>query len=175
MTLIERVEGQIVTPDGEVANRPATIIGADAAAILRNYFYWTLLNQLEPELFCNTCYNGTRESKAVHHVTESEIQIICGCSIRFFRGTWLKPFPIPASKSCPADATGPLQVQLSDEAASLLRLNKKVLIDLGLKQALRCNACFALNLMDGCDTQVTTNSIVIRCRCSTRTYHGMSA
>jgi len=56
----------------------------------------------------------------------------------------------------------------------LLRLYKKVLIDLNLKEALRCNACYSLDNQDGCGAQVLTNSIRIFCRCSNRTYQGMT-
>ncbi len=173
--LIDRTAGELVTPTGERLSMPASILSADAAAILRNYFYWALSQQLEPELFCATCYDGTRQSKAQYHITEHEIEIICGCQIRFFQGPWVKPEPfrsVPLAKR--SDTIGPALVMLSTDAARLLRQYKKVLSDLGLKEALRCNACYALNQDDGCEAQVLSQSIRIRCRCSNRTHHGMT-
>lgn len=172
--LINRTVGQIVRPDGRLATLPTVIIGADAAAILRNYFSWALSQQLEPELFCATCYDGTRESKAVYNITEQEIEIVCGCSIRFFKGTWLPPVAVAAATSHPSENAEPTIMRLSADCARLLRLYKKVLMTLGLKEALRCNACYNLNLNDGCEAQVLTQSIRITCRCSDRRYWGLS-
>jgi hypothetical protein len=138
--LIERTHGELVDANGQRINLPAQIIGADAAALIRNYFFWAVQNQLEPELFCASCYDGTRESKAQYNINETEIQIICGCRLLFFQGTWLKPTAFGAAQTAPVDATGPLQMRLSDDVATLLRHYKKVLQDLGLKEALRCNA-----------------------------------
>ncbi len=172
--LIDRTAGELVKPDGSRLNLPASILSADAAKILRDYFFWALSQQLEPELFCATCYDGTRESKALYHISADEIEILCACQIRFFKGPWTKPAPFHSVKLAPTDTIGPLRVTISDDGARLLRLYKKVLADLGLKEALRCNACYALNQEDGCEAQVLTNSIRIRCRCSNRTNFGMT-
>lgn len=174
--LIDRTQGQIVDPvTGTPANVSASIIGADAAAILRNYFHWILQQGLEPELFCANCYDGTRDSKALYHITADEIQIVCACQIRYFKGGWLTPEPITASVSVKDDTAGPARVTLSASAARLLRLYKKVLADLGLKEALRCNVCYKFDpSQDGCDARVTAQSIQIKCRCADRTYRGMS-
>lgn len=174
-SLINRVEGQIVTPDGTPINRPATIFGADAAAILRNYFHWALSGQLEPELFCVQCYDGTKESKAIYQIDADEIVIQCQCQIRYFKGGWLKPLPMVKGITTVAAEGGPAHIALSSDEASLLRFYKKVLIDYGLAEALRCNACNELSYgKDGCHAQVTDNAIKIQCRCSTRTFQGMT-
>lgn len=172
--LVDRAVGQIVGPHGECIEVPTTLIGADAAAILRAAFHWYLTNQLEPELFCANCFDHSRESKAVYKVDDHEIIVSCGCALRYFKGGWLRPDPVPPSMSAAVDATGPLLVTLSEGAARLLRLYKKVLLDLGMKQALRCNACYALDREDGCEAQTTENQILIRCRCSRRVFRGMS-
>lgn len=174
--LIDRVPGQVVTADG-TQDRPATILTAEAALILRNYFYWALTQQLEPELFCAACYDGTRQSRAQHDIGADKIAIVCGCQIRFFQGAaWTKPAApcAPSTVASRGESAEALHVRLSADAAALLRQWKRVMIDLGLREAVRCNACFALDQPDGCDAQVLTSSIRIRCRCSDRTFQGMS-
>lgn len=174
-SILDRTHGQILDPAGTPTNLPAIIIGADAAAILRNYFHWVLQQQLEPELFCAHCYDGTRESKALYHITAEDIQIVCRCSIRFFKGTWLPPETIAASVSVADDTTGPAKVTFSAGAARLLRLYKRVLQDLGLKEALRCNICYKFDpSQDGCEAQVRAMNIRVLCRCADRTFTGMS-
>lgn len=171
--LLNRTTGSILGPDGAPALRPTTILSADAAAILRAYFCWLIKNQLEPELVCATCFNGTRESKAQYQVNEQQIVIICQCHIRFFEGASLPPDPVGESlTTITNDGIG--QILLSEGAARLLRLYKRVLVELGLKEMLRCNACYGLDQEDGCEASVTAQSIRIRCRCSNRTYRGMT-
>jgi hypothetical protein len=174
-SILDRTIGQIVDPTGAPVQTQATIIGADAAAILRNYFHWILQQQLEPELFCSSCYDGTRESKAVYHITEQEIQIVCRCQIRYFKGGWLTPETLTPNTCAKDDTIGLQLVTLSAPAARLLRLYKRVLSDLGLKEALRCNVCYKFDpSQDGCEAQVRAMNIRIRCRCSDRTFTGMS-
>ena len=173
--LASQTAGHLVAPDGSLVERPTTILDADAAKILRNYFYWAQSHGLQPELICNTCDDHTRDSKAIYNISEQEVVIICQCGIRYFKGEWIKPAPMKESKSAPTDATGPIHVPLSTQAALLLRRYKKhVLQSLGLKEAVRCNVCYELNQPDGCEAQVTASSIRIRCRCSDRTYQGMT-
>lgn len=61
---------------------------------------------------------------------------------------------------------------LSGEDARLLRLYKKFLESHGLREALYCNDCFEGNLSDGCEAHVTSNQILIRCRCKLRFFQG---
>ena len=173
LSLNDKTTGHIVKADGSLATVPTTLIGADTAAIIRAYFYWAMTHQLEPELLCGNCFDHTRDSKAKYNITDAEIQIVCGCQIRAFFGHSLPPARVAASTTIPND--GKIgQVLLSADAASLLRLYKKVLIELNLKEALRCNACYALSQSDGCAAQVTANAIQILCRCSDRRYAGMT-
>lgn len=173
IALANRTVGHVVGLDGQPLSRPTTILSADAAAILRAYFYWLMKHHLEPELVCASCFDHTRQSKATFNVDEQQIAIICNCSIRFFEGGSLPPDPIGASLTTVTnDGVG--QVLLSEGAARLLRVYKKVLIELGLKEALRCNACFALDQPDGCEVRVTDQSVRILCRCSDRRYQGMT-
>ena len=65
-------------------------------------------------------------------------------------------------------------VVLSMEEAKLLREYKKFLLRQGLKEALYCNACFESNLSHGTEAYVTTDQIVIKCRCRLRFYQGQT-
>lgn len=172
--LSNRVPGTVTDTEGQLRELPATILDTDAATILRNYFHWAMTNQLEPELFCKSCYDGTRGSRATYQITDGEIVIVCSCQIRYFKGAWTAPAALEASRSVATEGAEAMPVRLSADAARLLRLYKKVLDVLGLIEALRCNACFHLQREDGCEAQVGNNSIRIRCRCSDRTYFGMS-
>lgn len=173
-TIADKSQGYIITPHGDQVEKPTTHLSAEAAKILRNYFHWIISQQLEPELYCAACWDGRRESKAQYFITDHEIAIICNCQLRYFAGEWVKPAAITPNVSIPDDTAGPSQARISIDGARLLRLWKKVLEGLGLKEALRCNACYALNTEDGCDAQVNDSSIRIRCRCSHRTYVGMT-
>jgi hypothetical protein len=174
--LNEQTVGTIVGPDGVPLYRPTTLIGAQSASILRAYFYWAMKNHLEPELFCGNCWDRSRASKAQYNINEQEIEIVCGCALRVFFGGTLPPDPVAASQTQPVtdDTSGVGQVLLSEDAARLLRLYKKVLVELNLKEALRCNACYELEYPDGCNAHVGANSIQIVCRCSDRRYTGMT-
>jgi hypothetical protein len=61
---------------------------------------------------------------------------------------------------------------MTAEQARLLRQYKKLLSDLGLKEALYCDDCFENNLAHGCEAFVTGTQIVIRCRCKLRFFEG---
>ena len=172
---LDRTSGHLVGPDGTPLYRPTTLIGADAAAIIRGYFLWAMKNQLEPELVCASCFDFTRQSKATYNIDKDQIAIICQCQLRFFQGQTLPPEPVASSVTVKAtDDAGAGEMRLSLGAAWLLRQYKKVLLDLGLKEMLRCNACYANGQEDGCEAQVTSQSIRIRCRCSNRIYTGMT-
>lgn len=171
----DRTVGQLVGPDGAPLQRPTTLLSADAASILRAYFLWAMREQLEPELVCTSCFDYTRDSKALYQIDERQITIVCQCQIRFFEGASLPGDPIVASRTVPqTDDAGVGHVLISSSAARLLRLYKKVLLDLGLQEMLRCNACYRLDQADGCHAQVLTSSIQIRCRCSDRRYQWMT-
>lgn len=66
-------------------------------------------------------------------------------------------------------------LMLSDEQATLLReYKKKVLLPLGLREALFCNSCGNATLEDGCKSFVTNDQIGIICRCTQRLYLGQT-
>ena len=63
-------------------------------------------------------------------------------------------------------------VLLNDEDARLLRTYKQFLARHGLKEALFCQACWTGEREDGCKAFVTTNQIMIQCRCRNRFFQG---
>lgn len=65
-------------------------------------------------------------------------------------------------------------VLLSDEDARLLRTYKKFLQKHGLREALYCNQCWSGEREDGCKAFVTTNQVLIQCRCRMRFHQGMT-
>ncbi len=172
--LTHRPFAQLFKPDGSPIDRPPTLIGTEAATIIRAYFTWAMQNQLDPELVCGECFNHTRADRTIYDISDDAIHIICGCQVREFHGRTPPPHKLAPMRSIPVDASGPLEMQLFPVHALLLRQYKKVLIGLNLKEALRCNACYELGQSDGCEAHVTDRSILIRCRCSRRTYQGMS-
>lgn len=60
--------------------------------------------------------------------------------------------------------------EITAEQARIFREYKKVMQTLGLKEALYCDQCWNANLSNGCEAFVTSDRIVIRCRCTIR--HG---
>ena len=63
-------------------------------------------------------------------------------------------------------------ITLSHEDAKLLREYKKFLQRNHLQEALYCLSCYERNLAHGCEAFVTTERIVIKCRCRIRAYAG---
>lgn len=172
--ITEHTTGQLVTPDGALLSRPTRVLTANEAGTLRQYFRWALQAQLEPELLCGQCFDHSRDTKATYEITDNQITIICGCQIRFSHGvtpglSLLACTPSPVL----SDEAGPAVMTLSRAVAVLLREYKTaILVGLDLREALRCNACFELGMSDGCEAQVTSKSVRIRCRCTTRTFVG---
>lgn len=174
-SLIETAHGHLVGADGAILSRHSAEFSADTVAILRAYFTWAMRNHLEPEFICAACDDHSRESKAQYAIDEQKIVIVCACSIRHFEGFTPAPKALAPSLSAPVDATGPIVMVLSLDAARLLRQYKKaVLMGSGLKEAVRCNACYELGMADGCDASVTDSAIRIDCRCTKRRFTGSS-
>ena len=172
--IAEKTQGHIVGSDGALIIRPTTIIDADGAALIRAYFEWAMKHQLEPELFCGNCFTGLRSDKAIFNITDQEIEIVCQCRQLVHFGASLPRAAMAPCVTSQADAGSVGVVILSADVALLLRHYKAVLLALNLKEALRCNACYSLEQEDGCDASVTSQSIRIDCRCSTRRYAGMT-
>ena len=63
---------------------------------------------------------------------------------------------------------------LDHKDAALLRQYKKLLLKLGLREALFCNDCWDMKTHDGLEAYVTDSQIVLRCRCKLRYYQGSS-
>lgn len=166
--ITEHTQGHLVLADGTLVERPTRILDLDSATALRAYFLWAMKGQLEPELVCGDCFDHTRASKATYEITDEQIVIACGCSLRFYQGTTVLPLIHP-DRTIPDDGVAIPRVLLSEASAKILRAYKRLVLErLNLKEALRCNACFALGYPDGCRAQVLTNAIHITCRCSDR-------
>jgi len=66
-------------------------------------------------------------------------------------------------------------LMLSDEQARILReYKKKILLPLGLREALFCQTCGNATPEDGCKAFVTDSQIGIICRCTQRLYLGQT-
>lgn len=173
--ITEHTTGQLVMPDGTIHTLPTRLLTPVQAKLLRMYLSWAMQCRLEPEFACRTCFDHSRESRAAYNVTDDQITIICECNIRFYQG--LTPFTLPAVMgfSTPSEDDEPMGVDLSLQVAELLREYKvQILEALALQEMLRCNACFEARQPDGCDASVTSRSIRIRCRCTLRTFVGVT-
>ena len=70
---------------------------------------------------------------------------------------------------------GPARVPtviLSTDEAELLRQYKTFLATHGLREALYCQTCWTHDLADGTNAYVTSQQIVIRCRCRLLFFQG---
>lgn len=65
-------------------------------------------------------------------------------------------------------------VLLDAEDVRVLRAYKKVLMKLGLREALYCQDCWNHQLADGLEAHVTDSQVIFRCRCKLRFYSGQS-
>lgn len=65
-------------------------------------------------------------------------------------------------------------VVFSDDEARVFREYKKILQRYGLKEALYCDACWDRQLSHGCEAHVTSNQILVKCRCKLRFHQGMT-
>jgi hypothetical protein len=73
----------------------------------------------------------------------------------------------------PTNGSGGTEILLSDEDAEMLRAYKVFLKSYRLREALYCDSCWDGTKEDGCKAFVTSNEILIKCRCTTRVYQGM--
>ncbi len=64
---------------------------------------------------------------------------------------------------------------LSTEDAKLLRDYKRFLLRHGYKEALYCNVCHEAGRRDGLEAHVTSDDILLRCRCRNQFYKGPTA
>lgn len=71
-------------------------------------------------------------------------------------------------------ANYPTTLLTPDQARIMREYKKKVLLPLGLKEALYCDSCWGHDLSHGLEAYVTDHQIVLRCRCQLRFYGGVS-
>lgn len=165
---------ELLGPDGRPIGSTVTL-DYPTASQLRGYFSWIVRAGFEPELFCAECNRNMRSSRAKFDIDEQAIDITCDCRrivyagpTKFARITPTLPPPIPDGIALIA----PSRMTLSTEEAEVLRAWKTILLRLGLKEALRCNACFEANRADGVEARVLTAEIRIACRCRCYTFAG---
>jgi hypothetical protein len=79
-------EGTIVNPDGSIASRPTLLLSAEDAKLLREYKKLLRKLNLREALYCNDCWDGTREDGCKAFVTDAQIGIFCRCKQRFHQG-----------------------------------------------------------------------------------------
>lgn len=64
-------------------------------------------------------------------------------------------------------------ILLTDQQARIMRDYKKLVLGpLGLKEALYCDQCWEHNLSHGLHAEVTSERIIMKCRCQLRVYNG---
>jgi len=83
----ERVSGRIVTPTGELAERPTILLTVQEARLLRQYKRFLLEHGLKEALYCTSCWDHQLSHGTRAHVTPSQILIECRCRLRFYQGT----------------------------------------------------------------------------------------
>lgn len=144
------------------------------ASTLRTYFSWIVRAGFEPELYCKTCTDHSRESKATYEINEGLIDIWCKCRRILFSGhtkfTRIRPTLPPPETGLPL--AGPALLTLTLPEGQLLREWKQVLQRHGLLEGLRCNFCFEANRADGTEARVTASHARIACRCRVYTFTG---
>lgn len=79
-------QGTIVTPDGSIANKPTIMLSAEDAALLRTYRKFLERHRLREALFCDDCWDGTREDGCKAFVQTGKIGILCRCKTRLYFG-----------------------------------------------------------------------------------------
>ena len=78
--------GTIVTPDGEVANKPAVLLTTEEAELLRKYKQFLTKRGLREALYCNDCFGGNLDDGCKAFVRSEQILIECRCKMRFYQG-----------------------------------------------------------------------------------------
>ena len=76
----------ILGPTGEPATIPTVILSQEDADLLRKYKKFLAKQGLREALYCNQCWDGSREDGCKAYVTDSQIGILCRCRMRFFQG-----------------------------------------------------------------------------------------
>ena len=83
---LSKTKSLIVTPDGEMAEKPTLILDSKEADLLRRYKKLLLKYGLREALYCNTCFEGNLADGMRAFVTDSQILLDCRCTTRFYQG-----------------------------------------------------------------------------------------
>ena len=90
MSAIKMSDDEIATilgPTGEPAVVPTITLTQKEAELLRNYKKLLQRLRLREALYCNDCWDGSREDGCKAFVTDAQIGIQCRCKMRFFQGS----------------------------------------------------------------------------------------
>ena len=170
-SVLSVVPGTLVGPHGEPLLRPTHVLTGEDKAVVRAYRAVLTQLRLQPELVCQACYDNTRASHAVYEVTPQQILVACGCRMLFGDFTTVTPAPI-AIQAPTQVLSGTPELCLPQEVSQRLRHYRRFLLAYGLKEALRCLACWDLGQRDGCRAYVGSEYLEIVCRCQKRYYRG---
>lgn len=81
------IPGQILSPDGTVANMPSLVFTPGEAALFRSYKKLLAKYQLREALYCNQCWDGSMTSDGCQaFVTDQKIGVLCRCTMRVYEG-----------------------------------------------------------------------------------------
>lgn len=165
---LDHTQGTLVVPTSAGPSDPqlrAPLILSDGELrTLRAYTQLLHALQLESELFCASCYDDSRESKAIVEVNPQMVLVACSCRMVFGKGA-TPPDPLPALPVATSDlVVGVHGVELPHGCAELFRAYKTIMLKYQWFEALRCKTCWELGAYDGCKGRVTANVVMIECR-----------
>lgn len=78
--------GTIVTPNGEIANRPTLMFTDEEARLLRQYKKFLEAHGLREALYCQHCWDQNLSDGLQAFVTSQKIGFICRCKTRLYFG-----------------------------------------------------------------------------------------
>lgn len=78
--------GTILTPDGELAQKPTQLLSQTDAELLRQYKKFLERHGLREALYCNACWDRSLSDGIRAFVTDAQILIDCRCKMRFYMG-----------------------------------------------------------------------------------------
>lgn len=80
------VAGTIITPTGEVANRPTVMFTDEEARLLRTYKKFLEAHGLREALYCQKCWDHDLSDGLQAFVASEKIGFICRCTTRLHFG-----------------------------------------------------------------------------------------
>jgi hypothetical protein len=78
--------GTILTPSGEIAQKPTMLLSDDDARLLREYKKFLQRHGLRETLYCNTCFEGNLNDGLRAFVTDGQILFECRHRMLFHQG-----------------------------------------------------------------------------------------